>query len=192
MAEQEGLERVKEEAPKESEDKAWYVIHSYSGYEEKVKENLEQRIESMGMQSQISRVLIPKEKEIEIRDGHRQTVERRIFPGYILVQMIMTEDPKYVVRTTPGVIGFVGADNNPTPMRPDEVNTILKRMETKEPRIKVSFRVGQRVRIIDGPFRDFLGTVNEIDEEKGKVYILVSFFGRDTPVELDFLQVEKT
>lgn len=189
MAEQEELE--KQEEKKEPEGKAWYVIQSYSGYENKVKKNLEQRIESMKMEDQIFRVLVPTEEEIEVRSGHRQTTERRIFPGYVLVEMIMTDDSWYVVRNTPRVIGFVGEGNKPTPLRPEEVNRIIKRMETKAPRVKVTFRRGQKVRIVDGPFRDFIGTVDEIDEEKERVHVLVSFFGRETPVELDFLQVEK-
>ncbi len=195
MVEQEELERQELEKQKEEAEepkgKAWYVVHSYSGHEYKVKRNLEQRIESMGMQDQIFQVLVPTEEEIEIRDGHRQTVERRIFPGYILVEMILTDESWYVVRNTPGVIDFVRAGDKPLPLRPEEVDKIMKRMESEAPRVKVTFRLGERVRIIDGPFRDFLGTVNEVDEEKGKVHILVSFFGRETPVELDFLQVEK-
>ena len=182
-------EEVKEEA--EPKGKAWYVIHSYSGYEDKVKRNLEQRIESMGMQDKIFRVVVPTEEEIEVRDGQRRITKRKIFPGYILVEMIMTDDSWYVVRNTPGVTGFVGMGNKPTPLRPEEVQRILKRMEAEAPKVKVTFRPGQRVRIIDGPFTDFVGTVDEINEERGKVRVLVSFFGRETPVELDFLQVEK-
>lgn len=190
MAEQEELEK-REEKEEEPEGKAWYVIHSYSGYENRVKRNLEQRIESMKMEDRIFQVLVPTEKEIEVRSGHRRTAERRIFPGYILVEMIMTDDSWYVVRNTPGVIGFVGAGNRPTPLRPEEVSRIMKRMETKEPRVKVTFRRGEKVRVIDGPFGDFMGTVNEIDEEKERVHVLISFFGRETPMELDFLQVER-
>jgi transcriptional antiterminator NusG len=175
----------------ELEGRQWYVVHSYSGYENKVKQNLEQRIETMGMQDRIFQVVVPTEEEIEVRDGQRRTYERRVFPGYILVEMIMTDDSWYVVRNTPGVTGFVGMGNKPTPLRPEEVQRIMKRMEAEAPRIKVTFRSGQKVRIIDGPFSDFIGTVDEINMEKGKVRVLVSFFGRDTPVELDFLQVEK-
>ncbi len=182
-------EEVEEEA--EPKGKAWYVIHSYSGYEDRVKRNLEQRIESMGMQDKIFRVIVPTEEEIEVKDGQRRITKRKIFPGYILVQMIMTDDSWYVVRNTPGVTGFVGMGNKPTPLRPEEVQRILKRMEAEAPKVKVTFRPGQRVRIIDGPFTDFVGTVDEINEERGKVRVLVSFFGRETPVELDFLQVEK-
>jgi transcriptional antiterminator NusG len=169
----------------------WYVVHSYSGYENKVKKNLEHRIESLGMQDKIFEVVVPTEEEIELKDGHRRTVERRIFPGYILVDMIMNEDSWYVVRNTPGVTGFVGSVRKPTPLRKRDVDRILKRMRAETPKVKVTFRPGQKVRICDGPFEDFVGSVDEISPEKGKVRILVSFFGRETPVELDFLQVEK-
>ena len=187
----EKITEEKAEKAAEPEGKAWYVIHSYSGYEDKVKRNLEQRIESMGMQDKIFQVVVPTEEEIEVRDGQRRITKRKIFPGYILVEMIMTDDSWYVVRNTPGVTGFVGMGNKPTPLRPEEVQRILKRMEAEAPKVKVTFRPGQRVRIIDGPFTDFVGTVDEINEERGKVRVLVSFFGRETPVELDFLQVEK-
>jgi transcriptional antiterminator NusG len=169
----------------------WYVVHCYSGYENKVRHNLEQRIETMGMKTKIFDVVVPTEEEIEIKDGKRRTVERRVFPGYILVQMIMDEDSWYVVRNTPGVTGFVGMGNEPTPLRPEEVSQIVKRMEADAPRIKVTYKLGQKVRIIDGPFNDFIGTVSDIDMERAKVRVMVSFFGRETPVELDFLQVEK-
>jgi len=174
------------------DNRAWYVIHCYSGYEDKVKHNLEQRIETMGMQDQIFQVVVPTEDEIEVREGKRRTVERRVFPGYILVQMILTDDSWYVVRNTPGVTGFVGMGNEPTPLRPEEVQGIMKRMEAEAPKIKVTFKPGQKVRIIDGPFNEFIGVVDAIDMERAKVRVLVSFFGRETPVELDFLQVEKT
>jgi transcriptional antiterminator NusG len=180
------------EAPEPQDDRAWYVIHCYSGYESKVKHNLEQRIETMQMQDQIFQVVVPTEDEIEVRDGKRRTVERRVFPGYILVQMILNDDSWYVVRNTPGVTGFVGMGNEPTPLRPEEVQSIMKRMEAEAPRIKVTFKSGQKVRIIDGPFNEFIGMVDDIDMERAKVRVLVSFFGRETPVELDFLQVEKT
>ena len=169
----------------------WYVIHCYSGYENKVRHNLEQRIESMGMKDRIFDVIVPTEEEIEVKDGKRRTVERRVFPGYILVQMYMSEDSWYVVRNTPGVTGFVGMGNTPTPLRPEEVQQILKRMEAEAPKIKVTYKPGQKVRIIDGPFNEFVGTVAEIDMDRAKVRVMVSFFGRETPVELDFLQVEK-
>ncbi len=180
------------ETPEEDDGRAWYVVHCYSGSENKVKRNLEQRVESMGMKDKIFEVIVPTEEEIEIKDGKRRVVERRIFPGYVLVNMIMDEDSWYVVRNTPGVTGFVGMGNKPTPLRPEEVAQILKRMESETPRIKVTFEPGQRVRIIDGPFRDFTGKVADIDMERAKVRVLVNFFGRETPVELDFLQVEKT
>jgi transcriptional antiterminator NusG len=169
----------------------WFVIHSYSGYENKVKKNLEHRIESLGMQNKIFEVVVPTEEEIELKDGQRRTVERRIFPGYILVDMLMDEDSWYVVRNTPGVTGFVGSIRRPTPLRQRDVDRILKRMRAETPRVKVTFLPGQKVRIADGPFEDFVGAVDEIFPDKGKVRILVSFFGRETPVELDFLQVEK-
>jgi len=170
---------------------AWYVIHCYSGYENKVRHNLEQRIETMGMKDKVFDVVVPTQEEIEVRDGKRRTVERHIFPGYVLVNMLMTEESWFVVRNTPGVTGFVGMGTMPTPLRPEEVNQILRRMEAEAPTIKVTFKVGERVRIIDGPFNDFRGVVSEIDIERTKVRVMVSFFGRETPVELDFLQVEK-
>ncbi len=169
----------------------WYVIHSYSGYEKKVKKNLEHRIESLAMQHKIFEVVVPTEDEIELKDGQRRTVERRIFPGYILVDMIMDEDSWYVVRNTPGVTGFVGSIRRPTALPSRDVDRILKRMRAETPKVKVSFLPGQKVRVCDGPFEDFVGSVDEIYPDKGKVRILVSFFGRETPVELDFLQVEK-
>ena len=180
------------EVSKPQDNRAWYVIHCYSGYENKVKHNLEQRIETMQMQDQIFQVVVPTEDEIEVRDGKRRVVERRVFPGYILVQLLLTDDSWYVVRNTPGVTGFVGMGNEPTPLRPEEVQAIMKRMEATAPKIKVTFKPGQKVRIIDGPFNEFIGVVDEIDMERAKVRVMVSFFGRDTPVELDFLQVEKT
>lgn len=181
-----------QEAELEGDDgRAWYVVHCYSGYENKVRHNLEQRIETMGMKDRIFDVVVPTEEEIEVREGKRRTVERRVFPGYILVNMIMTEESWYVVRNTPGVTGFVGMGNDPTPLRQEEVSQIIKRMEAEAPRIKVTFKPGERVRIVDGPFNDFRGTVSEIDMERAKVRVMVNFFGRETPVELDFLQVEK-
>ncbi len=170
---------------------AWYVVHCYSGYENKVRHNLEQRIETMGMKDKIFDVVVPTQEEIEVKDGKRRTVERHIFPGYVLVNMVMSEESWYVVRNTPGVTGFVGMGTAPTPLRPEEVNQIIKRMEAEAPTIKVTFKVGEKVRIVDGPFNDFRGTVSEIDMERNKVRVRVSFFGRETPVELDFLQVEK-
>lgn len=176
----------------EGDDRSWYVIHCYSGYENKVRHNLEQRIETMGMKDKIFDVVIPTQEEIDVKDGKRRVVERHVFPGYVLVNMVLTEESWYVVRNTPGVTGFVGMGNDPTPLRPEEVAQILKRMEAEAPHIKVSFKVGERVRIIDGPFNDFRGTVSEIDMERTKVRVMVNFFGRETPVELDFLQVEKS
>jgi len=173
------------------EGPAWYVIHCYSGYENKVRHNLEQRIETMGMKDKVFDVVVPTQEEIEVRDGKRRTVERHIFPGYVLVNMALSEESWFVVRNTPGVTGFVGMGNLPTPLRPEEVASILKRMEAEAPMVKVTFKVGERVRIVDGPFNDFRGVVAEIDMERTKVRVLVSFFGRETPVELDFLQVEK-
>ncbi|HQN05714.1 MAG TPA: transcription termination/antitermination protein NusG [Anaerolineaceae bacterium] len=176
----------------ETKDKrAWYVIHCYSGYENKVRHNLEQRIETMGMRNQIFDVVIPTQEEIEVRDGKRRVVERHVFPGYVLVNMIYSNESWFVVRNTPGVTGFVGMGTEPAPLRPEEVSSILRRMEAEAPHVKVSFKVGERVRIIDGPFNDFRGTVSEIDSDRTKVRVMVNFFGRETPVELDFLQVEK-
>jgi transcriptional antiterminator NusG len=173
------------------EGPAWYVIHCYSGYENKVRHNLEQRIETMGMKDKVFDVVVPTQEEIEVRDGKRRTVERHIFPGYVLVNMALSEESWFVVRNTPGVTGFVGMGNLPTPLRPEEVAQILKRMEADAPTVKVTFKVGERVRIVDGPFNDFRGVVAEIDMERTKARVMVSFFGRETPVELDFLQVEK-
>lgn len=179
-----------EEEPERQEGRYWYVIHSYSGYENKVKKNLETRIESMGMQDFIFEVVVPTEEVVELRDGRRRTVEQRIFPGYILVDMILNDESWFVVRNTPGVTGFVGSGSQPTPLRQEEADSILRRMEEEAPKVKVSFRIGDAVRIVDGPFSDFMGTVDDLNLEKGTVRILVSFFGRETPVELDFLQVE--
>jgi transcriptional antiterminator NusG len=175
----------------QEDGRAWYVVHCYSGYENKVRHNLEQRIDTMGMKDKIFDVVVPTEEEIEVKEGKRRTVERRVFPGYILVNLILLEESWYVVRNTPGVTGFVGMGTQPTPLRPEEVSQIIKRMEAEAPRIKVSFKQSERVRIVDGPFNDFRGTVAEIDMERAKVRVLVNFFGRETPVELDFLQVEK-
>lgn len=188
-------------------DRRWYVIHTYSGYEDKVKANLEHRVQNMDVADLIFEVVVPCVDEIEIRDGQRRTVPRKIFPGYVLVQMIelkQEDDPSvsseervrssrawYVVRNTPGVTGFVGSGNHPMPLEESEVNSILRQMRAEEPRVKVGFALGQSVRIIDGPFIDFIGTVDDLNLEKGKVKVLVSFFGRETPVELDFLQVER-
>jgi len=180
-----------EEEEKDDEDRGWFVVHCYSGYENKVRHNLEQRIETMGMKDQIFDVVIPTQEEIEVKDGKRRSIERHVFPGYVLVNMKMSEESWYVVRNTPGVTGFVGMGNDPIPLRPEEVSQILKRMEAEAPTIKVTFKPGEKVRIIDGPFNEFIGTVDEIDMDRTKVRVMVNFFGRSTPVELDFLQVEK-
>ena len=205
VAEKERAKEAPEEAPPPEEDiaapvegRAWYVIHTYSGYENKVKTNLEHRIASMDAKDLIFQVIVPTEDEIEIRDGQRRTVEKKVFPGYVLVQIIelREDDPEssrawFVVRNTPGVTGFVGSGNKPTFLEVAEVRKILRQMRSDEPRVKVGFIVGQSVRVIDGPFMDFVGQVDEINLEKGRVRVLVSFFGRETPVELDFLQVER-
>lgn len=178
--------------PSETGDgRQWYVIHCYSGYENKVRKNLEQRIETMAMKDKIFDVVIPTQEEIEVRDGKRRTIERHVFPGYVLVNLILTEESWFVVRNTPGVTGFVGMGEEPTPLRPEEVAQILRRMEDEAPTFKVTYRQGDRVRIVDGPFNDFRGTVAEINMERSKIRVMVNFFGRETPVELDFLQVEK-
>jgi transcription termination/antitermination protein NusG len=189
---QESTLETEEERPALDDDREWYVIHCYSGYEKKVKHNLEQRIDSMQMEDLIFQVVIPTEDEMEVRDGKRRVIERRVFPGYILVQMRLTDDSWFVVRNTPGVTGFVGMGNDPTPLRAEEVQSIMHRMESEAPKIKVTFKPGQKVRIVDGPFNEFIGVVDEIDMDRAKVRVMVSFFGRETPVELDFLQVEKT
>jgi transcriptional antiterminator NusG len=177
--------------PELPKNTSWYVIHTYSGYENKVKTNLEHRIASMDMKDKIFQVLIPVEDEVEVKDGQRRTVQRKVYPGYVLVQMLLNEDSWYVVRNTPGVTGFVGSGNQPIPLPEHEVKAILKQMKTEAPRVKIAFMKGQSVRIIDGPFAEFIGVVDDINHERGKVRVLVSFFGRETPVELDFLQVEK-
>lgn len=169
----------------------WFVVHSYSGMENKVKRNIEHRAESMGMTDRILEVVVPTETEIEIRSGVRKEVEKRVFPGYILVHMVMDEDSWYVVRNSPGVTGFVGLGNKPTPLNDDEVNKIMRRIESDEPRLKVNFQIGEHVRIMSGPFAEFSGIVDEIYPDKGKAKVLVSFFNRETPVEVDFLQLER-
>ncbi len=176
---------------KPSAERLWYVIHCYSGQENKVRHAIEQRIETMGMRDKIYDVIVPTEEEIEVKDGKRRTVEKKVFPGYILVEMQMDEDSWFVVRNTPGVTGFVGMGDEPTPLRAEEVKQIMDRMSAESPKVKVTFKVGQKVRIVDGPFNDFYGTVSAIDPDRSKVRVMVSFFGRATPVELDFLEVEK-
>ena len=177
--------------PVKDDGRAWYVVHCYSGNEDKVRHNILQRIESMGMNDLIFDVVVPTEDEVNIKNGERQTVEKKVFPGYILVNMTLTEESWYMVRNTPGVTGFVGMGNDPTALQPEEVARILKRMESESPRINVTFRQGERVRIVDGPFEDFYGKVAEIDMNRATVRVMVNFFGRETPVELDFLQVEE-
>lgn len=174
-----------------AQGRRWYVLHTYSGYEENVSRNLKQRIDSMDMEDKIFQVLIPTEKKIKIKNGKRKIVTEKIFPGYVLVEMIVTDDSWYVVRNTPNVTGFVGSGTTPTPISDEEVKSLQKRMGVEEPKYKIDVNLNTPVRIIDGPFKDFEGRVSEIDEARGKVKILVSMFGRETPVELDFLQIKK-
>jgi len=175
-----------------NDGREWYVVHCYSGMETRVKRNLEHRIESMGMEDRVFAVVVPTEEQIELKDGERRVVERRVFPGYILVQMILDDESWSAVRNTPGVTGFVGIGNRPTPLSSAEVDHIMSRIEASQPRVQVDFKPGDKVRITEGAFADFHGTVEEIDIERGKVRILVSIFGRETPVEVDFLQVERS
>ena len=172
-------------------DRRWYIVHTYSGFEERVKRNLEQRVKYMDAENKIFRIVIPTEDEIEIRSGQRRTVTRKIFPGYVLVEMKLDDESWHVVRNTPGITGFVGGGNKPTPLAEDEVKTILRQMEEGAPQVKVGFKKGESVRVVDGPFTDFIGTVDEINVAKGKVKVMLSLFGRETSVELDFLQVER-
>ena len=171
-------------------DKRWYIVHTYSGYEERVQRALEQRIKFMDAEDKIFKIEIPKEEEIEIRGGQRRTVAKKVFPGYVLVQMKMDDDSWNVVRNTPGITGFVGSGNKPAPLSEDEVKAILKRAEGS-PQVKVGFRKGESVRVGDGPFTDFVGVVDEINVAKGKVKVMLTLFGRETSVELDFLQVQR-
>lgn len=172
-------------------EKNWYAIHTYSGYEDNVARNLQQRIESLGFEDKIFSVLVPKEKKIKIKGGKRETVEEKIYPGYVLVEMVVDDDSWYVVRNTPNVTGFIGAGTVPTPLSTEEVDNLMKRMGVEEPKYKVDVAQGDRVKITDGPFKDFDGKVSEVDPEKGRVKVLVTIFGRETPVELDFLQIKK-
>ncbi|OQB05473.1 MAG: hypothetical protein BWY19_01011 [bacterium ADurb.Bin212] len=198
---EENIEEVKAEKPvkkerkfltlKQSGERSWYVIHTYSGYEEQVASALKQRIDSLGMQDKIFDVTVPKEKQIEIKNGKRKIVEKRIFPGYVLVDMVVTDDSWYVVRNTPNVTGFIGFGVRPTPMSLEEINRIKKRMGVEDPKYKVDFMLGDLVRINDGALKGFEGKVEEINEDKGSVKVLVNMFGRETPVNLDFLQVKK-
>jgi transcriptional antiterminator NusG len=171
--------------------KHWYAIHTYSGYEEKVAESIRQRADSLDMADKIFQVLVPKEKQIEIKNGKRRVVEKRIFQGYVLVQMKMTEDAWYIVRNTPNVTGFVGTGTDPTPVGQDEMDKIMKRMGREEPKFKLDYKIGEVVNITDGPFKGFDGAISEVDMQKGKLKVLVNMFGRETPVELDGLQVKK-
>ncbi|RWZ79144.1 MAG: transcription termination/antitermination protein NusG [Candidatus Chaera renei] len=169
----------------------WYAVHTYSGYEEKVAEGIQQRVATVDMADKIFEVLVPKEKQIEIKNGKRKIVEKKIFQGYVLVEMKMTEDAWFIVRNTPGVTGFVGSGITPTPVSDEEMAKIKKRMGVEDPKHKIDFVIGEVVNIVDGPFKGFDGSINEIDTQKGKIKVLVSMFGRDTPVELDALQVKK-
>ena len=181
----------------EQVDTRWYIVHSYSGQEERVKKNLDQRIATMDVKHKIFQVIVPTEDEMEIKDGRRIAVARKVFPGYLLVQMMMDDESWYVVRNTPGVTGFVSAEDErenrpkPVPLEDQEVEAILKQLESEKPRVRVGYTKGQSIRISDGPFVDFMGVVDEVYPDRTKVKVLVSFFGRETPVELDFLQVER-
>lgn len=180
-----------EKVTKQSGERGWYVIHTNAGYEDQVAQHMRQRIESFGMQDKIFSVIVPKEKEIEIKNGKRRTVEKRIFPGYVMVEMIVTDESWYIVRNTPNVTGFIGLGVRPTPMSPQEVDRIKKRMGVEEPKYLVDFGTGDPVTIVDGALKGFEGKVTEVDPDKGRVKVLVSMFGRETPVTLDFLQVKK-
>ena len=171
--------------------KQWYAIHTYSGYEEKVAESIRQRADSLDMKDKIFQVLVPKEKMIEVKNGKRKVVEKRIFQGYVLVQMKLSEDAWYIVRNTPSVTGFVGSGTEPTPIDTEEIEKIMKRMGRAEPKHKIDYNIGEVVNITDGPFKGFDGSINEIDVQKGKLKVLVNMFGRETPVELDSLQVKR-
>ncbi|GAC1386819.1 MAG: transcription termination/antitermination protein NusG [Candidatus Saccharimonadales bacterium] len=171
--------------------KQWYAIHTYSGYEEKVAESIRQRADSLDMKDKIYQVLVPKEKMIEVKNGKRKVVEKRIFQGYVMVQMKMSEDAWYIVRNTPSVTGFVGSGSEPTPIENEEMEKIMKRMGREEPKHKIDFKIGEVVNITDGPFKGFDGSINEVDQTKGKLKVLVNMFGRETPVELDSLQVKR-
>jgi len=175
----------------EENKKRWFVVHTYSGYEERVKKNLEQRIKFMDAGSDISQVIIPTEEEVEVRSGQRRNVTKKILPGYVLIEMKMTDQSWNIVRNTPGVTGFVSGGNKPVPLQQEEVDQILKQMAAEIPKVKIGFRKGQSVRVTDGPFIDLVGVVDDISPDKGKVKVLLTLFGRETPVELDFLQVEK-
>jgi len=172
-------------------ERRWYAIHTYSGYEDSVAHNLMQRIESLGFEDKVFNVLVPKEKKIKIKQGRREIVEEKIYPGYVLVEMLVSDDSWYIVRNTPSVTGFIGAGTVPTPLSREEVEILMKRMGVEEPKYKIDVEVDDRVKITDGPFKDFDGKISEVDTEKGRVKVLVTIFGRETPVELDFLQMKK-
>lgn len=186
------VEDILGEDPYPDIPKEWYVIHTYSGYEKKVKANLERRVASMGMEGKIFRILVPVEEEIDFKEGKKRIVTKRLFPGYVLVEMVLSDDSWYVVRNTPGVTGFVGAGNRPIPLDKEEVRAILLQMGYREPRPRVPYEVGETVRVIAGPFANFTGRVEEVNPERGRLRVIVSMFGRDTPVEFTFNQVEKT
>ena len=171
-------------------ERNWYVVHTYSGYEDQVTDSLRQRIESFGMQDKIFDVIVPKEKQVEIKGGKRKIIDKRIFPGYVLVDMVVTDESWFVVRNTPNVTGFIGFGVRPTPMNPQEIERVKKRMGVEEPKYKIELKIDELVRIYDGPLKGFEGKVSEIDEDKGKIKVLVSMFGRETPVSLDYLQVK--
>lgn len=173
------------------QERNWYAIHTYSGYEDAVARNLRQRVESLGMQDKIFSVVVPKEKKFKIKAGKRTEVQEKLYPGYVLVDMIVTDDSWYVVRNTPRVTGFIGSGVQPVPVSKQEIEELFARMESDTTKHKIELEVGEAVQIVDGPFKDFEGKVNKIDDERGKVEVLVSMFGRETPVELDFLQVKK-
>jgi transcription termination/antitermination protein NusG len=175
-------------------EKNWYVVHTYSGYENKVKANLEKRVESMGMQDKIFRVIVPEEEETEIKNGKKKVVKKKVFPGYVIVEIVMTDDSWYVVRNTPGVTGFVGSSGHgskPTPLLPEEVTHLLKQLGVEQNKVEFDYELGENVKVTEGPFANFTGSIEEIDETKAKVKVLVDMFGRETPVELDFAQVDK-
>ncbi len=184
-----GAEPAKPHSP--ADDAKWYIVHTYSGHENKVAKSLKQRLESMGFENRIFDIIVPTRETFKVSQGKKETVKEKIFPGYVLIKMILDDESWLLVRTTQGVTAFIGAGNKPTPISDKEVAAIQKFMATEEPMYKASFVVGEAVKITDGPFTDFLGTIDNIDEAKGKLKVLVSIFGRETPVELDFLQVSK-
>jgi len=184
--------KKREEAPKKKGERHWYAVHTYSGYEDAVARYLKQRVESLSMNDKIFNIIVPKEKKIKVKNSKRKIVEEKIYPGYVLVDMFMSEDSWYVVRNTPRVTGFVGADSTePTPLSKEEVESLMSRMSKEEPKFRIDFRIGEFVKIIDGPFKDYDGRVSEVDEEHGKIKVMVPVFGRDTSVEINSLQVQK-